>query len=335
MEPAQTTPTLTGAPMAPTPAPRPPATPPASMRLFGAAVRAIDAIAPERAADLAARSHLRVRSLPLRAQERAALEAASHTALDFGGRKLAVYQWGEEGPVTLLVHGWNGRAGQMTPLVESLRALGHRVVSYDAPAHGRSDGTHSHVIEMAEALGAVAASVGNVRAIVAHSMGATAAALAMARGLQVERLAMITPSPSPAPWVERTADVLGLAGHLRERFVARIEHHCGAPIRCAELGAVASFLEAPVLAVLDRKDRIAPVRESRPAVARIPRHHILETEGLGHYRALRDATVIAAVGGFVGNAPGGHARSHGRATPSSDLRDPWLQAQVERLALAF
>jgi pimeloyl-ACP methyl ester carboxylesterase len=335
MQPAQTTPSLTGAPPALHPAARRPAMPPASVRLFGAAVRAIDAIAPDRAADLAARSHLRVRSLPLRPHERTVLEAARHTPIDFGGRKLATYQWGTEGPLTLLVHGWNGRAGQMTPLVASLLALGHRVVAHDAPAHGRSDGTHSHVLDMADAVRAVAAALGGVHSVVAHSMGATAAALAATRGLKVERLVMITPAPSPAPWVERTADILGLIGEGRARFVARIEEICGAPLRAAELHAVASSLEPPVLAVLDRKDRVAPVHESRPVVTRIPRHHLVETVGLGHYRALRDPAVIAAVGAFVGDATGRGARNRQRIAPSRALRDPWLEAHVERVANAF
>ena len=43
-----------------------------------------------------------------------------------GGRVVG-RAWGE-GPTVLLVHGWGGHAGQMTPLVDSVVAAGHRAV---------------------------------------------------------------------------------------------------------------------------------------------------------------------------------------------------------------
>jgi pimeloyl-ACP methyl ester carboxylesterase len=56
--------------------------------------------------------------------------------------KLAVVEWGE-GPVILCVHGWSNRGLRFSPLIEVLADAGYRLVTFDAPAHGRSQGATS------------------------------------------------------------------------------------------------------------------------------------------------------------------------------------------------
>jgi pimeloyl-ACP methyl ester carboxylesterase len=69
--------------------------------------------------------------------------------LPFEGGELAVTTWGEKGPSVLLMHGWGGARAQMTGFVEPLLAAGYRVVAYDQPAHGESDGKTTNVLEVA------------------------------------------------------------------------------------------------------------------------------------------------------------------------------------------
>src|SRR3954467_3006002 len=55
------------------------------------------------------------------------------------GRKLAVWAWGE-GPLVILVHGWGARAGRFSEMATALLSREFRVVLFDAPAHGASEG---------------------------------------------------------------------------------------------------------------------------------------------------------------------------------------------------
>jgi pimeloyl-ACP methyl ester carboxylesterase len=306
------------------------------LKAYGAAVRAVGTIAPEFAADLTARHHLTVRPIPVRPEERAILDGARQTEVRVGQLSVAVYQWGTGGPAATLVHGWNGHAGQMTPFVQPLRALGYRVVAFDAPAHGRSRGKLSHVPEMADALRAVVDAVGGTEVIVAHSIGATVATLAVARGLEVGRLAMIAPSVSATPWVERTADMLGLNADLRARHVAKVEQICGAPLPEVEMAACVDAITVPVIAIMDRADRMADVREARPVVERMARVRLVETHGLGHLRILSNAAVVEAVSRFVAGEDDVALRPKAREhAPSPRLRDPWFAAHVEQVASAL
>ena len=114
------------------------------------------------------------------------------------GRTIRGWTYGE-GPVVYLVHGWSGHAEQLGPLVRHLLAQGLKVVAFDGLSHGRSDaGVHgsgsSDAVELGRSLDAVAARFGPARAVVAHSMGALAALLALRDGwLATERLVLIAP----------------------------------------------------------------------------------------------------------------------------------------------
>ncbi|HEX5968044.1 MAG TPA: alpha/beta fold hydrolase, partial [Intrasporangium sp.] len=114
------------------------------------------------------------------------------------GRAIRGWTYGE-GPVVYLVHGWSGHAEQLKPLVRHLLAQGLKVVAFDGLSHGRSDaGVHgsrsSDAVELGRSLDAVAARFGPARAVVAHSLGALSALLALRDGwLATERLVLIAP----------------------------------------------------------------------------------------------------------------------------------------------
>lgn len=85
---------------------------------------------------LASALALRIWGTPPRARIRPAqaelLSQAERLDFDAGGSRIAAYGWGS-GPPVLLVHGWGGHAGQLTPFVPALVAAGYRAV-FLAPA---------------------------------------------------------------------------------------------------------------------------------------------------------------------------------------------------------
>ena len=88
----------------------------------------------------------------------------------------------------MLVHGWGGSAGQLYPFVEPLVRAGFAVVAFDAPGHGASTGSWLAIPRFAAALARVAEQVGPLHAIIAHSLGGPAAAVAIERGLHTGAL---------------------------------------------------------------------------------------------------------------------------------------------------
>src|SRR5512141_858724 len=88
--------------------------------------------------------------------DRETLEWGKTYRIPFDGGELAVTTWGNAGPAVLLMHGWGGARAQMTGFVDPLLFAGYRVVAYDQPAHGESDGKMTNILEIAPTMDLVA-----------------------------------------------------------------------------------------------------------------------------------------------------------------------------------
>jgi pimeloyl-ACP methyl ester carboxylesterase len=224
------------------------------------------------------------------------------------GRAVAGEVWGE-GPVVYLLHGWGGWRGQLDALVEPLVEAGHRVVAFDAPSHGDSDPGpegpgRSTILEFADALAAVIAAHGPAHAVVAHSLGATAAAYALGRGAAVGRLVFVAPMADPLPYTRAFAGRLGFGERVRARLVRRVERRVATSMSAFDVPAMASRLATPpLLLVHDRQDAETSWSDSAAIAQAWPSARLVTTAGLGHRRLLRDPAVVAEVVGFVAVDP--------------------------------
>ncbi|GAA3198326.1 alpha/beta fold hydrolase [Dactylosporangium siamense] len=212
--------------------------------------------------------------------------------------------WGE-GPAVYLLHGWAGHRGQLEPFVPGLVGRGFRVVAFDAPSHGGSGpgafGPRSTSIpEFAAALEAVVAEHGPAEAIVAHSLGSVAAAVALCDGLRAGRVVMIAPMASPASYARYFARVLGFGPRTLQRLTRRVERRVGAPMRHFDVPEIGRAVQMPpTLIVHDRADRSIPVADGIAIAEAWPSARLRVTSGLGHRRLLREPEVVGAVVDFI------------------------------------
>jgi pimeloyl-ACP methyl ester carboxylesterase len=221
-----------------------------------------------------------------------------------GGRSVAGWSWGDGDPV-YLVHGWGGSAGQLGAFVEPLVRAGYRVVAFDAPSHGASppgpSGPRSStILEFAAALRAVAGVHGPAHAMVGHSLGCAATAVAMRDGLAAARAVFVAPLVDATPYTHGFAARFGFGERVRTRMVARFERRFGMPLSAFDLTATAARQPAPPLLVAhDRDDRETRWADSRALARAWPEARLLTTTGLGHRRILADPQVVAEVVRFV------------------------------------
>ncbi len=216
---------------------------------------------------------------------------------------LTLYTQAATGPVVLLVHGWGGHAGQMLALAEVLRAQGLQPVMVDMPAHGRSSGAVSNLPQFARAVEYLAARLQQqghpLHAVVAHSLGANAAAYAISRGLRPQRLVMLAPPASPHEYTRLFARMFGLSEATRAALQQRVEAREGILMPQFEPQAVGPRIPVPTLVVHDRGDRINRFADGQAYSRAITGAQLLATEGLGHAKILKDEQVLAEVARFV------------------------------------
>ncbi|MDM4767149.1 alpha/beta fold hydrolase [Pelomonas sp. SE-A7] len=220
----------------------------------------------------------------------------------FDGRSLRRWRHAESDgtrPRVLLVHGWGGRSAQMLALAEALWREGYDPVLLDWPAHGHSGGWTSNLPQWRRALFAVVAELGPLHAIVAHSLGAVAALSAAARGLPVQRLALLATSAPPATVLGWFSNAFGLGDATRQELRRRLERLSDGPLEQFEPGWLASRLHLPVLLIHDEQDRAAPFELAGRLAQALPQARLISSQGLGHRRVLDHMSHLEAVCGHL------------------------------------
>lgn len=241
-------------------------------------------------------------------RERAVLASARELTIDVALRaprwhgatiRLAAWQWGV-GPTVLLVHGWEGRGSQLGAFAEPLVAAGMSVVAFDAPGHGDSPDHRLYLTDLADCVADVAAAVGPVHAIIAHSFGAAAVLLAHARGnISAARNVMISPNVLIDDAVRRFAHLVGLDDRDRAALEQRLADQTGVGIADLALPNLVGRREDALLVIHDRNDREVSFEHGARLAATWPKAQLRETDGLGHRKILRDPDVLAATVDFV------------------------------------
>ncbi len=238
-----------------------------------------------------------------------------------GGVSVVTESWGH-GPAIYLVHGWGGWRGQLGAFVEPLLARGHRVVAFDAPSHGDSSGGmlgphRTTLAEIAQAVAAVVESHGTAVAILGHSIGSAAAAMAVHDGMPVNRLGFVSPSVQPIGLTREMAKALGFGERTRTAMLRRLESIVGRPMSDFDLLTMGDRVTMPpTLVVHDRDDREIAHAEAELLVASWQRANLVSTSGLGHRRILREPEVIELITTFVASPPDSSG-SVGGASPDA------------------
>jgi pimeloyl-ACP methyl ester carboxylesterase len=266
------------------------------------ALRASAALSPDLAGAWAERLFLTPPKPRYPAASALDLVDARSRAFEHRGRSIATWEWGWREPqasAVLLAHGWGGNAAQMRPLVYPLLSAGYRVVAFDQPAHGVSGGKVTGLPDFADVLARVAQRSGPVAALVAHSLGAAAAALALARGLQVPRAVLIGASLDVFGYSRRFARGYWIPDGVRMAMEAAIEERFGQPWAELDMAKLAPRLAAQALVVHDRDDRLVPWRKGEAFARQWPGARFLTTRGLGHSRILADDAVARAAADFI------------------------------------
>ena len=235
-------------------------------------------------------------------RDREILARGNSDDIPFDGGELAVTAWGKSGPAVLLVHGWGGARAQMTGLVDPLLAAGYRVVAYDQPAHGESDGKMTNLLEIAPTMDLIREREGNFEAILAHSFGTlvTSYVLAHRNFLAPSRLVYFGAFNRLLDSLPRFKALAGLPDAIADGLRSMIYENFGQDVLDAIVNEkMTQKIDIPALMFHDKADNVTPVEDSRAIARAWKSARLVETEGLGHRGALQSKEVHAKVIEFL------------------------------------
>jgi pimeloyl-ACP methyl ester carboxylesterase len=211
----------------------------------------------------------------------------------FGKGSLATWTFGT-GPAVLLVHGWGGHGGRLFRFVDPLVAQGFSVVTFDAPGHADSGGTESSLPDFAAAINYLASLHGPLAGIVGHSLGATATALVVRRGLPIPRIVLLAPAADPERYTGRFAHYFRMPTNVRDGMKRRLAERYATTWNDLRIDTPIEKAPAEMIVIHDRADCRVPWRDGKAIADAWPGAQLQTTRGLGHHKILRDRDVVAA-----------------------------------------
>jgi hypothetical protein len=226
-------------------------------------------------------------------KEKAIEKEAARFIVSAAGKRIQCYSWGK-GPVVLVVHGWAGRATQFRKIIDGLVRNGFRVVGFDGPAHGHSEGTSTNIFEFEETLKAVHSEVGVPEGIIAHSFGGGAVLLAAMNGLPVRKLVNIASPTIGDDIIDTYLKTINGSAATGKSFKSYIQKKFGKPFdEFTILHFIKHIIQPPdLLLIHDDCDKEVRIRHAVELTKVYPQATLFKTHGLGHTRLLKDDAVI-------------------------------------------
>ena len=260
------------------------------MKFLRAYLSFLDAVAPS----LAAKKVYQVMSNPrikkLRNFETEVLDQSVKITMKFKQFDIQTYHWGRaSNRKALLVHGWEGQAGNFGGVVPLLLEKGFQVISFDAPSHGYSSKGHTNLFEYM-ALVSHLVREHEPDFILSHSFGSisTAVALSENQHLKIEQWILVTSPFSFKERLEGVRQMVSVTDRTISKLVDKFESDTQMLVEdmsmenyCAKIANVAKI---SIIHSLD--DKILPIETSRKVHAQLPTAEMIELKGLGHYRIL-------------------------------------------------
>jgi pimeloyl-ACP methyl ester carboxylesterase len=234
-------------------------------------------------------------------RDREIIAQGKNYRLPFDGGELVVTTWGD-GPAVLLMHGWGGARAQMTGFVNPLLAAGYRVVAFDQPAHGESDGTTTNILEIAPTMDLIAKQEGPYEAVIAHSFGTlvTSYALVNRDFPSPSRLIYLGAFNQLLDSLPRFQVLSGLPDPVMGGLRGMIYANFGKDVLDAIWNEkMMQYIDIPTLMFHDKADKVTPIADSRVIARAWKSARLIETDGLGHRGALQSADVHRQVVEFI------------------------------------
>jgi pimeloyl-ACP methyl ester carboxylesterase len=197
------------------------------------------------------------------------------------------------------VHGWGGHSGRLVRFVAPIVRAGYSAVAFDAPGHGESGGFSGSVWETVEALRAVEDRLGPCTGLIAHSLGASAAAIALRSGLPVPRAVFLAPPADLSTYAARFARHFGISRRMFDDMKRRLADGYGISWERLRIDTSLPIAPARLLIFHDAGDPRVPFRDGQAVARAWPGARLVQTRGLGHHRILRDPRVVRRAIAFV------------------------------------
>lgn len=214
-------------------------------------------------------------------------------------KSIMVYQYGKSDKKVLLVHGWSGRGTQLFKIADALLKEGYATVSFDAPAHGKSPGNSSIMLEFIASIFELEKQYGPFEVAIGHSLGGMAVLNAAKSGFKTDKIIVIGSGDIVHDIIDDFIKKLQLKPVISLKLRAHFENKYNEAMDNYSAFKAAEVIEKPILVVHDENDYEVPVKAGINIHQHVKNGELMITKGLGHRKILGDANVIHKIIEFI------------------------------------
>lgn len=214
-------------------------------------------------------------------------------------KEIVVYHYGTSEKKILLVHGWSGRGTQLVKIADELLNLGYSTISFDAPAHGKSKGNSSIMVEFIASIIELEKQFGPFEFAIGHSLGGMAILNAIREKLKVRKVVLIGSGDIIQDIIDDFIKKLELKPEIGIKLREHFEKKYGVEMNYYSASNAAKEVLIPVLIIHDENDVDVNVKAAYNIKENLKISELMITKNLGHRKILGNNEVIQSIVTFI------------------------------------
>jgi pimeloyl-ACP methyl ester carboxylesterase len=214
-------------------------------------------------------------------------------------KKIQILSYGFSNKKVLLAHGWAGRSTQLFVIANKLLEKGYMVISFDGPAHGKSTGKTTNLVEYIATIREINKEFGPFEAGVGHSFGCMALMNVQSENRVFKKLVTVGSGDNVSDILINFSKNIGLNNKFGYKLINYFEKKWNLNIDDLATHNAAKDVKIPVLVVHDAIDGDVNVSCAVNIRQNLKNGKLFITNGLGHTKILRDKKVINTIVDFI------------------------------------
>lgn len=207
-------------------------------------------------------------------------------------KEIQLYHCGKGEKKILLIHGWAGRGTQLYAIAEHFAQKGFHSISFDAPAHGLSQGKTTDMTQFILSIHAIDKQWGPFEYAIGHSLGGMALTNAVSNGFQLKKMATIGCGDSINDICHQFVNRLGMKPKIADVLKRKLDKIKGDDVEKLSTYVSAQNVDIPMLIMHDIDDEDVPVKVANHINEHLKNGEVFITEGLGHRKILWDKKTL-------------------------------------------
>ena len=221
--------------------------------------------------------------------------------LSINNNNIQLYKWGNAEKKILLVHGWEGQAGNYSDLIEKLLVHQYTVYAFDGPGHGNSSGGKNIMYDYLDLVAVIITKL-TIKNIVSHSFGSVVSTYSLAKipHHKIEKIVLLTTPHTFSNYLLNISQKIGISDKAVQLFLKRVEGERKEKITDFD---VSKFVQKAniesALIIHDINDKVIPISEAEAVDKDWDNATLQKITDTGHFKILRSLDVTNTIIEFM------------------------------------